>query len=451
MKHITYILAFAMMIIIVACEEDNNSQLTTSATLVSFPTVGGSEVIEIESNTSWHIQSDATWLSVYPMKGSLNQSVTITAVRNVNTLEQEARIIISTNDGAKVVNVTVKTAGSQGKSGKYIEIDVNSKILSGKAGSMDSLLITANTSWELFGPAWIEAWDGGRWRSMSQERAVVSGSGNDKVYFRTVADNRNDENLGGTIVLQEYLTGDFSRSINIQQLGRLNVRPFFPCTLEDGIAIGWHCGCDVERIYYKVCEDLDEQFDSSLRDTYEVTDESYINSVTNLASGREYRLNYTGEDAQGNLPPQYGYGSIYTSSKYTYMADILKGEPVGNGQWQFLVNTSSSTHYQMYVTDNPNSAFRYADPILWYIAEINENRGMWYDDTQYISPGWVFWNNLSGQVDEIHAMAKASGSYLLRRKVFRYDRYYASDGTLLPEKPLLDRIPKAMLYDTSLR
>jgi hypothetical protein len=111
----------------------------------------------------------------------------------------------------------------------------------------------------------------------------------------------------------------------------------------------------------------------------------------------------------------------------------------------------SNTNYHFYATDNPNSIFRYCDPILWYIAITNWEDGIWPSDFSYCGSGWLSWENLSGRTDEIHAMAMAfDDDGEMRLKVFRYDRYYDAEGKLLPEKPLLDRIPKAMIYDKNL-
>ena len=169
MKHLYYILAFAMLSVIAACEDDNDSHLITSINDVTFPPEGGSQVIKIESNTDWHIVTSAEWVSVYPSVGSQNKEVTITATPNNNTT-----------------------------------------------------------------------------------------------------------------------------------------------------------------------------------------------------------------------------GTFVTESETDVIADIAKGEYLGNGQWNFFVNMGYDTdYYRIYATDNPNNAFIYNDPILWYIAQINFNKNQWYSATRYNSTGWT--------------------------------------------------------------
>lgn len=81
-------------------------------------------------------------------------------------------------------------------------------------------------------------------------------------------------------------------------------------------------------------------------------------------------------------------GTFVTESETDVIADIAKGEYLGNGQWNFFVNMGYDTdYYRIYATGNPNNAFIYNDPILWYIAQINFNKNQWYSATRYNSTG----------------------------------------------------------------
>lgn len=458
MKHIYYIMVLGMLCMLTACEDDNDSHLTTSITEITLPPEGGSQIVTINCNTDWHVVTSADWVSVYPSTGSMSKDVTITATPNDNTLEQETRIVVSTNDGRKLVNITVTTASSSGISGKYIDLKSEKRVFNGKAGSTDSLEITANVNWEVLGPEWIEVWDGARWRPLSTERGIIrGGSGQSKVLMRTVADNKDDSSLADVITVKEYLTGNYSRSVNVQQLGRLEVSPYLPWTLENGVVIGWRCGCDVATIYYYITDELEDQNTSVTPDDvhskYKKTSVEYLDGITGLEPGIQYRLTRMGEDAQGNLSKRYTTGTFVTESETDAMVDIAKGEYLGNGQWNLFVNMGYYTdYYRIYATDNPNSAFMYNDPILWYIAQINFNKNQWYSAARYNSTGWIEWDNLSVTTDEIHVMALAANwNGVSRKKVFRYDRFFDSNSRLLPEKALLDRIPVSMIYDPSLR
>jgi hypothetical protein len=453
MKYFYYhILAFAMICIFTACEDDSNSQLITSVTQLYFTSDGGSQTIEIESNTDWHIISDSTWISVYPSAGSGNKRITVTSALQDNLLEETAKIIISTNDGRKVINLIVYVEGYGLKNGKYLDFEENTKVFNGKVGAMDSLNIISNTDWELLGPEWLEAWDGNRWRPLSQTRGIIRGRGIKSVMVRTAMDNKEEENWDDVITVREYLTGEFSNTVSVRQLGRMAIESRFLWRIENGAVFEWRCGCDVAKIYYKVTDQMNESTTTDIiRNTFEVTDESYINSATDLMSGTQYRLIAVGEDSQGVMNNIVHTNRWSTPPKSDLEAEIAKGEYVEGGQWRFYMAAGSNTNYHFYATDNPNSIFRYCDPILWYIAITNWEDGIWPSDFSYYGSGWMSWENLSGRTDEIHAMAMAfDDDGEMRLKVFRYDRYYDAEGKLLPEKPLLDRIPKAMIYDKNL-
>lgn len=458
MKFVHYITLILLTALAVACEEENDAHLITSTTQLSFSSIGGSQTMKVESNSSWHIVSNETWLSAYPASGSSTQDVTITVAITDNQYEQESKLIVMTDDGTKVVNVSVKVEGSVIRTGKHLDIRVDEKIFSGKAKVVDSLDVRSNINWEVLGPEWLEAWDGERWRPLSKDRGFVKGNGIKKVFLRTADANKNEESLEDVVVVREYLTGEYSHTVNVRQVGRMQVVATIPYVLEDGLSFDWHSGCDVAKIYFKVTENKkdDNPTNDDVRNTYEVTDESYFNSATGFEPGSTYYINAITEDAYGNFDSHVfiSYGKL--PEETTPVAEISAGIYEGDGHWCFFFGTNplttAASHF--YVTDKANSAFMYNDPILWLIAMDNTNKKYWFQDgTGYTSSGWVFWDSLSGYTGEIHALVCALGEIggQFRPKVFRYDRYYDADGKRLPDKPLLDRIPKAMVNDPSLR
>lgn len=456
MKYIHYIALILLTALAVACEDESGAQLVTSTTQLTFSPVGGSQTIRVESNSSWHIITDETWLSAYPTSGSTAQDVTVTVAITDNKYERESKIVVMTDDGAKVVNVSVKVEGSVIQTGKHLDIRVDDKTFSGKSKAVDSLEIRSNINWEILGPEWLEAWDGERWRVLSKERGIVRGSGIKTVLVRTAANNKNEKSLEDVIVVREYLTGEYSHSVNIRQVGRMEVSATTLYLLEDGLTFDWHAGCDVAKIYFKVTNKEENPTVDVMKNTYEVTDESYVNSATGFKPGSMFYIVAGAEDANGNVSGRINtiYGKL--PEETTPLALIRASMYDGDGQWRFFVQSNSLTTaiFHFYATDRANSAFVYNDPILFLIAAENSNHKYWFQaGTGYSSGGWVYWKSPSGYTGEIHAIAVAAseigGGW--REKVFRYDRYYDADGKRLPDKPLLDRIPKAMINDPSLR
>jgi len=93
-----------------------NSEL--SATLSDnslLPASGGTREITITSNTDWTVSSDATWLTISPVSGSNDGTVTVTAEVNTATDTREATITISgTGVTAQTISVTQEAANSGG-------------------------------------------------------------------------------------------------------------------------------------------------------------------------------------------------------------------------------------------------------------------------------------------------------------------------------------------------
>lgn len=455
MERIKYFTIIGLFLLLAGCTEENGSRLITSVTQMTFMPTGGSQMLQIESNTNWRIVSNVDWLSVYPMSGQMNQNVTISVAAKEYDLEQETTLVVVTDDGEKVVNVFVKVEGTSVKTGKYLDVLRDRLYIGGKSHSTTEVAITSNTTWEILGPEWIEAWDGDRWRSLSPIRGIVRGSGTRNVSIRAAHDNKEENSLMDIISVREYLTGEYLHTSSIIQPGRMEVNSQIFTTLENGVVFGWVCGCDVRNIYYKVTNDIQEKGadadNNTIRNSYTLTDESYLNSVDNLKAGAPYKIICIGEDNQGNMSNNFFSINGYTAPEKSPKVSFGVAEPAEPEGWKFMMQTTRDVvRYNFYATDNPNSAFKYNDPILmhiWWTTTTFRN-----DEMAYTTPGWVVWKNLSTNPSEIHALVMVEGmDEEIRFKPFRFDRCYDANGNKMPSKPLLDRIPKAIVNDSSLR
>lgn len=456
MRHIIYIISVITLFAIAACEDEkNDSQLITSTTQLTFPAKGGSQTLQIESNTDWRITKDVDWISISPSIGSMNQTIAVTVALSENELEHNAKVVISTKDGEKVVNLNVKVEGAEIETGKSLSFPQVGKIFGGKAHAQDSLEVKSNITWEVRGPEWLEVWDGSRWRPLSKERGTVRNKDKGMLYLRTAKDNKEDARLRDVITISEYLTGEYKQTLDVSQLGRLEVLPdLYMQLFIDGFVFGWNCGCDVNKIYYLFTDDMNKQIQSmdEFRNA-EVTDTSYINSKDNLQPNTFYKWLCVGEDSNGNLPSsgEYQIYSMHTLPDENTSAKIYTGYMFEENHWTFYVTNEKGMtfgDYGLYATNNPNSAFRYSTPILALIMMRQEI--FIYEGAYVRSKGWINYWPFSSNTNEVHALSKISnGNH--GAKYFRYDRYYDVDGKRLPDKPLVDRIPKAKLDDPSLR
>ena len=249
-----------LFLLVVACSEDSakTPELEVTPTLLEFPSEGGFCTFEIKSNTNWTITYDNPDMLVSPQSGSYNKTVTVTLPAS-SSIEELQYLIAVKPEGGVATNVRVKQAG------QFISGDVTLKVnnyegyvtFGGEGGDLDSLRIMSNVSWLLYGPEWIEAWDGKRWVPLSQTSAVIKGSrttdkdaeGTMLQLLRTKSSNTSEDYKMADLILKPAYSGtDVQVTLTALQLGRHMAVPNYVVSLSDGIATDWEVGADVKTI-----------------------------------------------------------------------------------------------------------------------------------------------------------------------------------------------------------
>lgn len=77
---------------------------------IVFPSKGGEDYFEIESNTDWAISDDADWLTIEPMEGNGNSSITLTATASDVYDDRNTVITVKAGDKTETFTVTQKYA-----------------------------------------------------------------------------------------------------------------------------------------------------------------------------------------------------------------------------------------------------------------------------------------------------------------------------------------------------
>ena len=80
--------------------------LSVSTTSLSFTTSGEQQSFSIASNTDWTIISSYSWLTISPVSGDSDATITVTATANSDTIERTATIIVS-GTGVEEQNINV--------------------------------------------------------------------------------------------------------------------------------------------------------------------------------------------------------------------------------------------------------------------------------------------------------------------------------------------------------
>ena len=103
MKNIRHLLFVMIVLTLVGCNKDVNVKL--SKINQEFEAVGGTAEINLESNGAWQVNGCPDWLSISPMSGEGNATLSVTCAANTNSQERTAEIKVSTknNEAALVV------------------------------------------------------------------------------------------------------------------------------------------------------------------------------------------------------------------------------------------------------------------------------------------------------------------------------------------------------------
>ena len=153
----------------------------------------------INANCSWTISKDVDWLTVNPMSGANNQTVTISVTKNTTNADRMA--ILTVQGGslpAKRVTVTQRKATDT-----PVQYSLNvdkSSLEFEKDGGSQSFVITSNTSWTITCPDWC---------TLSKK----SGNGNATI---TVTANKNEktEQRSGQVVISGEGVNDVKINVN---------------------------------------------------------------------------------------------------------------------------------------------------------------------------------------------------------------------------------------------
>lgn len=94
----------------VSCgDDDDPDEVSVSMSSVNFGENGGSQSIQVTSNTKWTVNGNPGWLTVSPMQGTKNGALYLTA--NANSDKNNRNCVLYINAGSASTMVTVNQSG----------------------------------------------------------------------------------------------------------------------------------------------------------------------------------------------------------------------------------------------------------------------------------------------------------------------------------------------------
>lgn len=102
----TFTFLFSTLFICTACPDDPDpDSVSVSMPSVNFGESGGSQSIQVMSNTKWTVSGNPGWLTVAPMQGSNNGAITIIASENTEKSSRNCVLFINAGDASATVSV----------------------------------------------------------------------------------------------------------------------------------------------------------------------------------------------------------------------------------------------------------------------------------------------------------------------------------------------------------
>ena len=383
MKQYYYLLFFPiLLLLILGCSEDSAkvSELEVTPTILNFTSEGGMASFEIKCDVKWTITTDNSVVAVSPSNGYGNQKVNVFLPAS-NSINQQKYTIIVKPEAGTPANVTVN------QEGQFISGDVSLQVsnyegvisFGGNSQDSDSLRVLSNVPWQLYGPDWLEAWNGSRWVTLSTERAMLQGDkttdkdaeGTAIVRLRTRSACTSEEGRMESLVLKPAYTGlNKEYSLTAVQLGLHMVVPNFVVTLANGIACDWECGSSVAKLGAAV---TDHVLSDAENPNWEYMEPDYLYFEENLTENTTYYINAFGFDKNNN----YGYTTTVVvatgSSQNQALAEIVNPTfDFDKKQWSWRTKMNSYCKgYRMWASIE-SSSFDYPDVILaWFFGQIS--------------------------------------------------------------------------------
>lgn len=149
MKHLKYILLVAAVALsFIGCNKTIDVSFESSTQEIDAQ--GGSIELGLKSNGDWTINSTAEWLSVSPLSGNGDATLTITAEANPTEEPRMAIVRATTKDSASTLTLT--QAGSDPE--KYVNVTPQ-EILCDSEGGEYVIVLSSNVDWFTSAPDWI--------------------------------------------------------------------------------------------------------------------------------------------------------------------------------------------------------------------------------------------------------------------------------------------------------
>lgn len=151
MKKLNYLVLFAAMaFVFVGCRKP--VEVSFSATTQEINSMGGSIEMSLKSNGEWAINSTADWITISPMSGKGDATLTFVAEANTTGEERTTEIKAITKDNTATLIVI---QGAVVQPPQYYLTVTPKEFQCGSAGGEFTVEVSSNMDWIVTAPQWI--------------------------------------------------------------------------------------------------------------------------------------------------------------------------------------------------------------------------------------------------------------------------------------------------------
>lgn len=360
MKRLFFIGALALMAFSCKPDAPEVSSLEVSAQEIVFDADGGSEALNITSNTSWTITGGKGWLEVSPSTGDGSKVVVLSVSENTALKERECNITVTTDDAQVMQRVTIIQEATPAS----LVVDVNEITLAATNGSSRSFNIKSNDSWTITGcPEWL---------NLSTKNA----SGDVTVTIEALTTNYSAQDRSAVLTVQ---TASLSCNVTVIQkaawLSNCTAMPVEMTVLYDCAGFVWEFVGDVAYYYYGVLEKTEADrmtpveiveylVENGDRDT---PGDNYISSVNDLDMLTDYILYavaYNKDGVQGDLYAVPFKTKTYINQPHAAIQNVQYDSSYW--YWETVIGPYA-TCYHMWAAES--YGYNLADGVMAYIVK----------------------------------------------------------------------------------
>lgn len=385
MKKGQLIVLSIITLVAISCSEKSSSDtyLNIEPNTLTFTAEGGNANFSISSNTDWSITTDNENIQISPRSGKGDQNIQVNVPSSTDIQQKEIRLMIKTNDGSVVRNLTIIQEGYLLTGGTLkVTNHSNYLIFNGVANDIDSLVILSNGPWELRGPEWIEAYNGNRWLALSPTRAVISGNAmiessearSTTILIRTASANDQELELNDLLTVSQPYSGDMKVEITVVQLGKHAVASNMYVPLATGIATDWKCGSSVKKILSRLFEyelsetELETELNADNIDSWLVSAPEEIVSWSDLQENTSYWLYTLGLDSDGLYHFTY-HIQVSTASSENQAIASFKNVNYDGTKWYFEIDMNEYCKgFFLWKMMNPDTFYFSDEIIAWFFS-----------------------------------------------------------------------------------